>query len=264
MSFIPENPDGSAGLRDVERSLNASSAIVYKNDYLRLSKTLTYSFLFVLPLLVLYELGTTFTGGYGSKRIIADIWIKDLFATIGVSGTLPMTLIIVVIGAAIYYYERRQKIPIRPYYFGMMFAESLLYAVMVGSLVGMLVGQVFGMIMIPMLQMAESDSLAKQLVLSLGAGIYEELFFRLILVTGLYALLRLLPISNRAQYVIAAVIGAAIFSAVHYIGTEEFAPSTFVFRFLMGLALNALFLLRGFGIAVMTHALFDVIVTLRL
>jgi membrane protease YdiL (CAAX protease family) len=110
-----------------------------------------------------------------------------------------MTLIVVVVGAAIYYYERKQRIAIRPYYFGMMFAESLLYAVMVGSLVAMFVGQIFGMLMLPALQTAGSESLTKTLVLSLGAGIYEELFFRLILVTGLYALLGLFPISNRAR-----------------------------------------------------------------
>ncbi len=115
-----------------------------------------------------------------------------------------------------------------------------------------------------MLQIPGSRSVGQELVLSLGAGIYEELLFRLILVTGLFALLRLLPISNRAQYIIAAIIGAFLFSLAHYVGAlgYEFTLSSFVFRFLMGLALNALFLFRGFGIAAMTHALYDVIVTL--
>ena len=61
-----------------------------------------------------------------------------------------------------------------------------------------------------------------------------------------------------------AVIGALIFSWVHYIGPlgYEFTVSSFAFRALMGLALNGLFLTRGFGIAAMTHAIYDVIVTI--
>jgi hypothetical protein len=252
------------GLRNVERSLNASSAISYRNEYLRLSKTLTYSYLFVLPLLLLYELGIQFTGGYFGVRIGADVLIKDLLLLVGLSGTLPMTLLVALIGGMIYYYERKHRIAIRPYYFGMMLAESLLYAVVVGSLVAMFVGQLFGAALLPKLQMPGTQSLFQELVLSLGAGVYEELVFRLILVTGLYALFRLLPISTRAQYILAAIIGAFIFSLVHYLGPlgDTFATSSFVFRFLMGLALNALFLLRGFGVAAMTHALYDVIVTL--
>jgi membrane protease YdiL (CAAX protease family) len=143
-----------------------------------------------------------------------------------------------------------------------MLAESLVYAVLVGLAVSTLVGAIFAAA--PPLQIAGSRSLAEGLVLSLGAGLYEELLFRLVLVSALYALLRLVPISNAARYSIAAVVGALIFSWAHYIGPlgYEFTLSSFAFRAIMGMALNALFLLRGFGIAAMTHALYDVIVTL--
>ena len=49
----------------------------------------------------------------------------------------------------------------------------------------------------------------------------------------------------------------------HYIGVlgDAFTLSSFTFRFLMGLALNLLFMVRGFGIAAMTHSLYDVYVT---
>ena len=59
------------------------------------------------------------------------------------------------------------------------------------------------------------------------------------------------------------VAGAAIFSAAHYMGAlgDTFEWSSFTFRFLMGIALNVLYMTRGFGVAAMTHAMFDVIVT---
>ena len=62
--------------------------------------------------------------------------------------------------------------------------------------------------------------------------------------------------------VFAAVLAALLFSAFHYIGPYAYPLElgSFVFRFLSGLALNALFITRGFGIAVWTHALYDVYV----
>jgi hypothetical protein len=64
--------------------------------------------------------------------------------------------------------------------------------------------------------------------------------------------------------VLAAVVGAAVFSVVHYVGTfgDVFTPASFTFRFFFGLALNGLFLWRGFGVAAWTHALYDVMLVL--
>ncbi|HEX9659871.1 MAG TPA: CPBP family glutamic-type intramembrane protease, partial [Rhodothermales bacterium] len=63
-----------------------------------------------------------------------------------------------------------------------------------------------------------------------------------------------------AAYLSAALIGAAIFSAVHYVGPlgDPFTISSFAFRFLFGLMLNGLYILRGFGVVAWTHALYDV------
>ncbi|NBB73510.1 MAG: CPBP family intramembrane metalloprotease, partial [Bacteroidetes bacterium] len=61
-------------------------------------------------------------------------------------------------------------------------------------------------------------------------------------------------------------LGAAIFSAVHYVGPfgDAFTLASFSFRFLFGLALNGLFLWRGFGVAAWTHALYDVMLVVGL
>src|SRR5439155_1034428 len=58
----------------------------------------------------------------------------------------------------------------------------------------------------------------------------------------------------------ATVLGAAIFSAFHYIGPygDRLQIYSFVFRMIAGLFFSALYLLRGFGITAWTHALYDV------
>jgi hypothetical protein len=260
--FLPNASTESSS--SIESSLNAASAIQPRNPYLRITKTLTYSYLFTLPLFLLYEIGIRLANGgsvYG-VRIGADVLLKRLLGLIGLDGTLWISLLVLLVGAGIFLYERRQKIPLRPGYFMLMLVESAAYAALLGMTIGSLVSQLFGL-QIPSLQIAGRTGFFQELVLSLGAGVYEELLFRLILVTLLVALLRLVPIGNRMRYLLAATVGALIFSWAHYIGAlgDTFTLPSFTFRFLMGLALNALFLLRGFGIAAMTHALFDVFVT---
>jgi membrane protease YdiL (CAAX protease family) len=221
----------------------------------------------VLPLLVIYEMGIWLvnTGELSQVRIGADILVKRLLNFIGIHGTFWMSALLVAIGVVIILYERKKNIPIRPRYFGLMFGESLVYGLVVGISVASFVAQLFSVIWPPLLEHgARGISMAQGLILSLGAGVYEEFVFRLVLVSALVLLLRLLPIGNRLRYILAAIIGAAIFSSVHYLGElgDVFTLQSFTFRFLMGLCLNALFLWRGFGIAAMTHALYDILVTL--
>ncbi len=65
-----------------------------------------------------------------------------------------------------------------------------------------------------------------------------------------------------ANYVSAILLSAVLFSAIHYTGNmgDPFTMSSFLFRFLFGVILNGIYVLRGFGVAAWTHALYDVIV----
>jgi hypothetical protein len=60
--------------------------------------------------------------------------------------------------------------------------------------------------------------------------------------------------------VAATILGAAIFSAFHYIGPygDQLQVYSFVFRMVAGMFFSALYLVRGFGITAWTHALYDV------
>jgi len=235
-------------------------------EYHRITRTATYSFLSVLPLIVLYEIMimSANRGSLEQVRVGAEIWLKQLLALVGNFGFAATGIVVLLIGVVIFATERKKRIPVRLSYFGWILVESALYAVIVAFIVSVIIGSIFAMAPAGgagSLQL-DSQGLWMKLSLSIGAGIYEELVFRLLLVGGLYWLLSLVFPKKTAAYIIAAIIGAVVFSAVHYTGVfgDTFTLPSFFFRFFFGLFLNVIFLVRGFGIAAWTHALYDVMV----
>ncbi|PSQ88920.1 MAG: CPBP family intramembrane metalloprotease, partial [Bacteroidetes bacterium QS_4_64_154] len=189
-------------------------------------------------------------------RVGAGVWIKELLTMTGASGGLILALLVAGGGLAAYLLDRHRDIPLRTRYFVGLVGESVVYAVLVALLVSSAVGALFAAVP------PSEGALWTRVALSIGAGIYEELVFRVLLVGGLALLFRALMESPVQAHVLAALLGAALFSGVHYVGPlgDPFALPSFTFRFLFGLALNALFLGRGFGVAAWTHALYDVMV----
>jgi membrane protease YdiL (CAAX protease family) len=104
------------------------------------------------------------------------------------------------------------------------------------------------------------------LALSLGAGLYEELFFRVILVGALVWVFQKMVRTNWIAYTAAVILAALCFSAVHYTGEfgDPFTIGSFLFRFLFGLALNLIYVIRGFGMAAWTHAIYDILVIMAI
>ena len=101
-------------------------------------------------------------------------------------------------------------------------------------------------------------------IMSLGAGFYEELFFRFALYgLGGAALIFLFNVTSsffKFWLMVAwALAAACVFSGWHYFGdlSEAFALSTFAFRTVCGLVFTLIYQLRGFAPAVWTHALYD-------
>ncbi|MBO6573968.1 MAG: CPBP family intramembrane metalloprotease [Rhodothermales bacterium] len=236
--------------------------------YFQNTRTVTYSVILALPLLVAYEVLIVLVnnGTDVPVRVGADVWIKQVIDMVGDVGMFVIGALLVVGGLWLVKRDRENGVPLRPRYFGWMLLESMLYAVVVAGIVSRLVGAIYYNIApVALMASVQEIGLAKMLALSLGAGLYEELVFRVLLVGGLFWLFtRKKQEGSRriGAYLLAAVIGAAIFSGVHYTGTfgDPFELPSFTFRFLFGLALNALYLWRGFGIAAWTHAIYDVLV----
>jgi membrane protease YdiL (CAAX protease family) len=233
------------------------AATLSRHTYYHATRTATYGVLSTLPLLLAYEVLILAVNADAATpvRVGADVWIKEGLALLGASGSLVLAAVVAVVGGAIVAYEWDRNIPLRARYFVGLVLESAVYAVVVAAVVARLVAAVLA---VAPAGAAEMGDWWTQVALSIGAGFYEELVFRVVLVGGLYALFRLV-MSTGSAYVGAALLGALLFSAVHYIGPlgDAWALGSFLFRFGFGLALNALFLWRGFGVAAWTHALYD-------
>ncbi|MBX6312177.1 MAG: CPBP family intramembrane metalloprotease, partial [Isosphaeraceae bacterium] len=96
----------------------------------------------------------------------------------------------------------------------------------------------------------------------LGAGLYEEALFRLALVPLGFAVLRLLQVPAVLASTLAVSGSAFLFSMAHHAGApgEAFTWFAFIFRWLAGVYFAWVFIVRGFGIAVGTHAAYDILV----
>lgn len=108
-----------------------------------------------------------------------------------------------------------------------------------------------------------SNGVFTGVIMSLGAGFYEEIVFRAGLF-GLGALGLKMVFGKGLQGMMLmagwAVVAAAVFSGWHYVGAlgDPWNLQSFVFRAVCGLVLTAIYVFRGFAPAVWTHALYDV------
>lgn len=235
--------------------------------YFELTRSLTYSLLFAAPLLLLYEAGAAWLAGTGTTdlRNGADVLLRSLLAAGGIRGTLSFTASLLAVAAVLIVLEqRRKRVPVRAAPLAGMFVESAAYALVFGTVVGYATQallQGVGWRLAADHGAVGALSLPEAWVLSLGAGIYEELVFRVLLVGGLLAIFRGSGLGPRQAGLFAALLAALLFSAFHYVGPygDPWQVQSFVFRALAGLAFSVLFLVRGFGITAWTHALYDVV-----
>jgi len=101
-------------------------------------------------------------------------------------------------------------------------------------------------------------SLDKDIIISIGAGVYEEFAFRLFGLTLLYILLiDLFKMDKNRAMILMVVLSAVGFSLYHYL-REDFAWNTFIFRSFAGVYFSVLFLIRGYGVTAGTHISYNI------
>ena len=225
--------------------------------YFETSRGLANSFLFILPLLALYEAGMCLANS--KVRNAAEDAVKTPLLIFGKNGALIFNLL-VVIGAVAAIVVARRRRELNVSIFLPMFLESLLYALVLGRVVLVLL-RLFDP---GLVSMAASLDVVTSALLAVGAGVYEEIVFRLILLTALFLVLtRVLEVPEAWASAVSILAAAAIFSLMHYVGGEmsrTFNTGGFLFRFVAGLVLSAIYIFRGLGIAVYTHALYDLMI----
>jgi hypothetical protein len=237
-------------------------------SYWALSRAPRYSLTFALPLLIAYEALAAVLSRFAGEQMRngADVMLRSLF--IAVAGRRgPMLFALCVIAVFIWFIARdlRRGGRLQLGVFGWMSAEAAALALAFGVVIGTITAKLLTPFSLAVAGGAGQPEagIATRLMLSLGAGLYEELLFRVLLVSGLLLIAkRVLGLRPALANTFAVGLGALIFSAFHYVGPfgDPLRLDSFMFRTIAGVAFSALYVLRGFGITAWTHALYDVLV----
>lgn len=212
----------------------------------------------ITPLFLVYQVGVLLTWPLHNGADLVTTFLIDRLNFIGYIVLNTAVAASFVIMAA----SRRGKEGVQAKQFIPLLIESAIYAFFLGSAI------IFVMMKLLRLsppQMALQDASTVDLfVMSAGAGVHEELLFRLLILNGLVLLCKAMKFGPIESFIAALVFSSTLFSAVHHLGSlgDPFTPWVFIFRLLAGLAFGVIYWLRGFAVAVYTHALYDMYVLL--
>jgi membrane protease YdiL (CAAX protease family) len=228
-------------------------------DYWCESRRPLVSLAFIAPLLVIYEVGVLVLGA-AAVRNGADVWLRTMLDWTGLGGYFLLPFLTVAILLAWHHTTGEPWKVSAGTLYGMLLESAVLAVVLLvlAHLQGVL-------LQLPPLAASfgrDAMDLLGRMVGFFGAGIYEEVLFRLLMLPAVAAVIAWLGGSLRMKHLGSIAITSLLFSAAHHLGAhgESFALGTFVFRFLAGAFFAVLFVYRGFGIAAGTHALYDILV----
>lgn len=252
---------------------------VPRDDYAFLSTRPLHILVFLLPLLLAYEIGSALflaRDQAGAARTIrAERLLSSFFEIFGAGGLyLPGFLLVVVL--LIWHLLTRDKWRIRFSVPAWMTVESIFWTMPL-LVIGQMVFRLFQsppQLVAPLLAGAPSgdaalESLSKPALatIAVGAGLYEELLFRLVGIAMVHAIAAdVLRIKDGPAKAIAIFVSAVVFALYHdvMLASGGIDPARLAIFTLAGLYFGTIFVLRGFGIVVAVHALYDLAVLVLL
>jgi hypothetical protein len=220
--------------------------------------------LFVLPLVIAYEGGVALLGGPHPENLRngADNWLRVGLTRVGISWVwLPPAILLALM--VIWTWTRREERPIELLaVLSGMVLESVAFAIGLWG-ISRALGPLLEEFGIALSTGVAAEPAVGQVITYLGAGIYEEALFRLILFSCLVRLLRMVDVNGLVAVFLAASASALLFSAAHHIGPygQPYGNYLFLFRLIAGMYFAMLFQVRGFGIAVGAHACYNLMVS---
>lgn len=221
--------------------------------YFEQSRRLSVGLILVLPLLLVYEAGMLITGSGVVNH--AGALVERMIRLFGYDTYLALTG--AVAGLFLLALFRKRTGPAKGFtLYWLMLFEAGFYGALLGPAARAVQAR-----MGALSAAAAAPTFGVTMLLYLGAGVWEEIVFRLVLLGGLVALtVNLLGGNRRVFATVALLVSSLAFSLFHHVGplADPFDGRLFLFRTLAGLALGLLFLLRGLGICVYTHAFYNV------
>lgn len=216
------------------------------------------SLLFIAPLFLAYQIGV----GFASSVNGVDFVTSAILALVDHErGDYLLLQLALCAAYATLLVQTRRRGTVAPGVFLPMVLEATIYALTLGSLIILIMQELLGFSLTVQAALALGRT-GENLVIALGAGVHEELVFRLGVMAGGAALLRHVGVRPPVAIVAAAAVSALLFSLAHHSGAhgEPFELAVFTYRFLAGAAFCAIFYYRSLAHAVYTHFLYDVYV----
>lgn len=223
--------------------------------YWRASLSAPYNYFASILLLAGYEvLVALFRASGVEVRNYIDYAFSYFLAQVP-RGSWLVSVGIILVGFVYLYFLRRERKAPYGWVIFLMLIEGSLWGVVLYKFFPLFFQKVWGS------QVFAPSERLTQIALSLGAGFYEELFFRLILVQVLIWLFSgFRPReAGLVLYLSVLLVSAALFSLAHFV-SEPPSSYAFLYRFLFGLVMSGLYMLRGFAIVAWAHAIYDIAV----
>lgn len=226
--------------------------------YWKASLSPAYNFFLSIALLVGYEGIFRLTGGASAERNLVDQWITRLLSWASPYEWV-ISVAVVLMGLAYVYVIRKERTALTEWVFLLMLAEAAAWGFFLYKFLPLWADRLRQAA--PAQIAALSPDFWRGVAQCMGAGFYEELFFRVLLVEGMLWIITGLRRSRvtALHQVSVWVLSAALFSLAHFL----YEPPTgyaFLYRFLFGLFMSGIYILRGFGITAWAHALYDMYV----
>lgn len=203
------------------------------------------SLVLIFPLVLIYEIGVLFAGRVNG----ADLVTRAVYDAAGSRTAYLVIYAALAAGFLLWIRQTRRWDTLRLELAGPVILEAALYALTLGALVTLIVDRLLGLgLTIP------------SVISALGAGVHEELVFRLALIAGLVRLAR--PLGDRLAVIVAIAGSSLVFAAAHHLGAhgEPWTGHAFAFRAVAGAAFGAIFWFRSLAHAVYAHVLYDILV----
>lgn len=273
-----------------------------QDSYLERTSRPIYAVIFLLPFILFYEYGTfainTDMINQEQIRVVAFVWLQKFLDSVGFGGKFawapPVAVIIILLSLQI---TSRKQWSFWIYDYFLMIIECILLAIPLIVLTlfissaglrymhhkgqnnseAQLVRPQPVCASVEYHDINSSGSLQNytdvkknvmaNIVTGIGAGIYEELVFRLILICILIVIFQdLIGMDHLNSIVLSVLVSAALFSAYHHIdfftgrpnAVDPFDLTEFIFRTIAGIYFAILYAIRGFGITAGTHAFYNI------
>jgi len=235
------------------------------------------SLAFIIPMLLVYEGGLVFLGPQ-ALRNGADVWLRRLLDLIGFGQYFLLPLLTCGLLLA-WHHINSEKWLLRSTVLQGMIGETIAFGILLFLLARThlsLVASMDSWNASATANMQTSVLAVQQMIPNaiayFGAGVYEELLFRLILLPILVWILISGGFSRITSVFAGVALSSGLFAIVHYDFElqlvngfvlcnqgETFEWASFSFRLMAGTFFSFLFLHRGFGVAAGAHAVYDIL-----